>query len=59
VLTLVVLPTFYVLAERAVARGKRTKLWATGRAPLPWAAKSAGETTSDATPDATPPSATP
>ncbi len=54
ILTLVVLPTFYVLAERAVARGKRTLQWAKGRAPLPWATKS----TADTAPDTTGPSGT-
>lgn len=36
VLTLVVLPTFYVLAERGHAAVKRTIAWGRGRGPLPW-----------------------
>jgi HAE1 family hydrophobic/amphiphilic exporter-1 len=36
VLTLVVLPTFYVLAERATAWGKLTLAWGMGQGPLPW-----------------------
>jgi HAE1 family hydrophobic/amphiphilic exporter-1 len=36
VLTLIVLPTFYVLAENGVARAKKTFAWAQGRQPLPW-----------------------
>jgi len=37
-LTLVVLPTFYVLAERSVAAVRRTFAWGLGRGPLPWRA---------------------
>lgn len=36
ILTLVVLPTSYVLAEKAVARAKATIAWGLGRQPLPW-----------------------
>ncbi|MEZ4649573.1 MAG: efflux RND transporter permease subunit [Candidatus Eisenbacteria bacterium] len=38
VLTLLLLPTFYVLAEDGVARFKLTIRWGLGRAPLPWRA---------------------
>jgi HAE1 family hydrophobic/amphiphilic exporter-1 len=38
VLTLVVLPTFYVLAEDALAVLRRVTAWGMGRAPLPWRA---------------------
>ncbi len=38
VLTLVVLPTFYVLAERALAYQKKAWAWAMGKGPLPWRA---------------------
>jgi HAE1 family hydrophobic/amphiphilic exporter-1 len=36
VLTLVVLPTFYVLAEDGVAYIRRVIAWGMGRGPLPW-----------------------
>jgi HAE1 family hydrophobic/amphiphilic exporter-1 len=36
VLTLVVLPTFYVLSERAMAAVRRTIAWGRGRGELPW-----------------------
>ncbi|MCK4412527.1 MAG: efflux RND transporter permease subunit [Candidatus Eisenbacteria sp.] len=36
VLTLLVLPTFYVLAESTMAKVKRTLAWGLGRAGLPW-----------------------
>lgn len=36
VLTLVVLPTFYVLAESARASVKRTVAWGMGKRPVPW-----------------------
>ncbi|MBN1826901.1 MAG: efflux RND transporter permease subunit [Candidatus Eisenbacteria bacterium] len=36
ILTLVVLPTFYVLAEGAAAYLRRTVAWGMGRSPLPW-----------------------
>ena len=36
VLTLVVLPTFYVLAERAMVWVRGTIAWGMGRGPLPW-----------------------
>lgn len=36
ILTLIVLPTFYVLAEQAVAYLKKTWAWGMGRIPLPW-----------------------
>jgi len=36
VLTLVVLPTFYVLLEQAAAGARRTIAWGLGRGPLPW-----------------------
>ncbi len=39
ILTLVILPTFYVLAERAVARFRMTINWGLGRSPLPWREK--------------------
>ncbi len=35
-LTLIVLPTFYVLAESGVAVIKRIFLWGIGKGPLPW-----------------------
>jgi len=35
-LTLVVLPTFYVLSEKAVGRLRGAVLWGVGRRPLPW-----------------------
>lgn len=40
VLTLLVLPTFYVLAEQAAAASRRTIAWGLGRGPLPWRAQS-------------------
>jgi len=46
VLTLVVLPTFYVLAERAVGFARGTIAWGRGRGPLPW--KAAGGAIPDA-----------
>jgi len=36
ILTLIVLPTFYVLAEKTVARVKLTFAWGMGRQALPW-----------------------
>jgi len=36
ILTLVVLPTFYVLAESAALRVRQTIAWGLGRGPLPW-----------------------
>ena len=36
VLTLIVLPTFYVLAERAIVFIRQTIIWGRGRGPLPW-----------------------
>ena len=38
ILTLIVLPTFYVLAESAVARFRKTIDWGMGRTPIPWRA---------------------
>jgi len=38
VLTLIVLPTFYVLAEDALVTVRRTTAWGLGRGPLPWRA---------------------
>jgi len=35
-LTLLVLPTFYILAEKAVVRLRSVLDWGLGRAPLPW-----------------------
>jgi len=35
-LTLIVLPTFYVMAERAMAYVRRTIAWGRGEGPLPW-----------------------
>ncbi|MBK8232219.1 MAG: efflux RND transporter permease subunit [Candidatus Eisenbacteria bacterium] len=37
VLTLILLPTFYVLAEDDLARVRATLRWGLGRGPLPWA----------------------
>ncbi|MCB9463387.1 MAG: efflux RND transporter permease subunit [Candidatus Eisenbacteria bacterium] len=42
VLTLLLLPTFYVLAEDGVARLRQTIRWGMGRAPLPWRAVESG-----------------
>jgi HAE1 family hydrophobic/amphiphilic exporter-1 len=48
VLTLVVLPTFYVLSERAALSVKRTYHWGIGKGPLPWRAP-AGELSENVT----------
>jgi len=36
ILTLIVLPTFYVIAEKSVAYLRKTWAWGMGRTPLPW-----------------------
>jgi HAE1 family hydrophobic/amphiphilic exporter-1 len=48
VLTLVVLPTFYVLAERAASSVKKTLAWSMGRGPLPWREEAGAEATGGA-----------
>ncbi len=50
VLTLVVLPTFYVLAERAMVWIRHALAWGLGRQPVPWRK---GETAPDAAAHAT------
>ncbi len=40
ILTLIVLPTFYVLSEKAVARVRLTLAWGMGRQGLPWRVQS-------------------
>ena len=40
ILTLIVLPTFYVLSEKAVARVRLTLAWGMGRQRLPWRVQS-------------------
>ncbi|MCP4249622.1 MAG: efflux RND transporter permease subunit [bacterium] len=37
-LTLVILPTFYVLAENGMVRVRKVLTWGMGKGPLPWRA---------------------
>ena len=48
VLTLLVLPTFYVMAENWAAWARKAMAWGLGRGPLPWRVPATGGATDPA-----------